>query len=101
MPPSVRYRPFALPWRGRSGRPGRPQATAAAPRLQRSAIRASAELGITLSAMRQVPAAYGPTPEDEKEPPTRPDFRLPSQVERYERHPQLMPLSTDDDRPLD
>jgi hypothetical protein len=40
--------------------------------------------------MRQVPAAYGPTQEDEKEPPTRPDFWLPSQVERFERHPQLV-----------
>jgi hypothetical protein len=45
-------------------------------RPQRPAIRASAEPGTTLSAMRQVPAAaYGPTPEDEKESPTRPGPR--------------------------
>ncbi len=71
-------------------------------RLMRRATRASAEIGTTLSGLRRVPpAAYGPTPADEKEPPTRPDFWLPGQVERFERHPQLMALSTDDDRPLD
>jgi hypothetical protein len=71
-------------------------------KLRRAAIRASAELGNTLSGLRKVPTAeYGPTPSDEKAPPTRPDFWLPGQAERFERHPQLMALSSDDDRPLD
>ena len=71
-------------------------------RLMRAAVQASAEIGTTLSDLRRVPsAAYGPSSADEKEPPTRPDFWLPGTVERFERHPQLMALSTDDDRPLD
>ncbi len=70
-------------------------------KLRRAAIRASADLGTTLSGVNGVPAAaYGPTPADEKAPPTRPDFWLPGRAE-FERHPQLMALSTDDDRPLD
>ena len=71
-------------------------------RLMRAAKQASAEIGTSLSGLRRVPgAACGPTPADEGQPPTRPDFWLPGQVERFERHPQLMALSTDDDRPLD
>ena len=72
-------------------------------RARRAAVRASRELGNRLSALLSaVPrAAYGPTPEDEKEPPTRPDFWLPETVARFERHPVMMALSTDDDRPLD
>jgi hypothetical protein len=72
-------------------------------RAARAAIRASGELGHRLSALRTaVPrAAYGPRPADESEPLTRPDFWLPDTVERFERHPVLMALSTDDDRPLD
>jgi hypothetical protein len=72
-------------------------------RTRRAAVRASAELGNRLSALRAAvpPSAYGPTPEDEKEPPTRPDFWLPETAERFERHPVMMALSTDDDRPLD
>ena len=70
--------------------------------LRRAAAQASAEIGTTLSDLQRVPGAgYGPTPSDENAPPTRPDFWLPGQVERFERHPQLMALSTDDDRPLD
>jgi hypothetical protein len=71
-------------------------------RVRRAAVQASADLENTLSGLRRVPtAAYGPTPTDEKAPPTRPDFWLPGQAERFERHPQLMALSSDDDRPLD
>ena len=70
---------------------------------RRAAIRASRELGTTLDELRRaVPVtAYGPVPEDAQEPSTRPDFWLPAAVTRYERHPVLMALSTDDDRPLD
>jgi hypothetical protein len=71
-------------------------------RLLRAAIRASSELGSTLSGMGGVPdAAQGPAPAGEKAPPALPDLWLPGQLERFERHPQLMGLSTDDDRPLD
>jgi len=71
-------------------------------RLRRAASRASAELGATLSDLSHVPgSAYGPAPEDTKEPATRPDFWLSGQSARFESHPQLMTLSTDDDRPLD
>ncbi len=72
-------------------------------RARRAAVKASSELGARLPAgLSLVPrAAYGPTPEDEKEPPTRPDFWLPDTVARFERHPVMMALSTDDDRPLD
>jgi len=72
-------------------------------RARRAAIRASGELDARLHALlAEVPrAAYGPTPDDEKEPPTRPDFWLPDKVARFERHPVMMALSTDDDRPLD
>ena len=72
-------------------------------RAMRAAVRASKQLGTTLGArLPAVPgAAYGPTPENQKEPPTRPDFWLPETVARFERHPLLMALSTDDDRPLD
>jgi hypothetical protein len=71
-------------------------------RLLRAAIRASSELGSTLSGIGGLPnAAQGPTPADEKAPPALPDLWLPGQLERFERHPQLMGLSTDDDRPLD
>jgi hypothetical protein len=72
-------------------------------RARRAAIKASAELGHRLSGLLPaVPrAAYGPRPDDEKAPLTRPDFWLPETAERFERHPVLMALSTDDDRPLD
>ena len=72
-------------------------------RARRAAIRASRELGDGLAArLSAVPdSAYGPTPDNEKEPPTRPDFWLPETMERFERHPVMMALSTDDDRPLD
>lgn len=72
-------------------------------RARRAAIRASRELENKFaSLLPAVPgAAHGPTPEDEKEPPTRPDFWRPETVARFERHPVMMALSTDDDRPLD
>ncbi len=70
-------------------------------KLRRAAIGASAELETALSGLNKVPTAtYGPTPTDEKAPPIRPDFWLPDHAQ-FERHPQLMALSTDDDRPLD
>ena len=77
---------------------------AEARRAMRAAISASRELGTTTLAalFPAVPrTAYGPAPEDREEPPTRPDFWLPERVEPFERHPVLMALSTDDDRPLD
>ncbi len=43
----------------------------------------------------------GPRPADEDEPPTRRDFWLPGRIALFEKHPQLMALSTEDDRPLD
>ncbi len=47
-----------------------------------------------------VPAAnYGPPPKN-RYPPTRKDFWLGNE-QRFERKPQLMALSTDDDQPLD
>jgi hypothetical protein len=63
----------------------------------------SAELRARFSGLAAaVPrGAYGPTPQDTEEPPVRPDFCLPESVERFERHPVMMALSTDDDRPLD
>jgi hypothetical protein len=71
-------------------------------RLRRAATQASAELGTTLSGLSRVPGgAYGPTPDNAREPATRPDFWLPGQAARFERYPQMMILSTDDDRPLD
>jgi hypothetical protein len=71
-------------------------------RLLRAAIRASSELESTMSGIGGGPdAAHGPTPADEKAPRTLPDFWLPGHLERFERYPQLMGLSTDDDRPLD
>jgi hypothetical protein len=72
-------------------------------RARRAAIRASREVDNRLSALLSaVPmTAYGPTPQDEREPLTRPDFWLPETVARFERHPVMMALSTDDDRPLD
>ena len=45
-------------------------------------------------------ANYGPPPKN-RYPRTRKDFWLPSEKQRFERHPQLMALSTDDDEPLD
>lgn len=52
--------------------------------------------------LNQVPrGAYGPRPVREKEPPTRRDFWLPGRAATFEKHPQLMALSTEDDRPLD
>jgi hypothetical protein len=55
-----------------------------------------------LRRLNQVPAArYGPRPAGRGDPPTRRDFWLPGQTARFERHPQLMGLSTDDDRPID
>lgn len=55
-----------------------------------------------LHRLNKVPeSGYGPRPEDTKYPPTRPDFWLPDRTARFGRHPQLMALSTDDDRPLD
>ena len=70
---------------------------------RRAAVTASRELGTTFGdLLTAVPiAAYGPTPENAEEPPTRPDFWLPQTVTRFERHPVMMALSTDDDRPLD
>lgn len=44
---------------------------------------------------------FGPRPVDEDEPPTRRDFWLPDRTALFEKHPQLMALSTADDRPLD
>jgi len=72
-------------------------------RAMRAAIEASRELGSGLAAqLSEVQEdAYGPTPEDAEEPPTRPDFWLPQTAARFERHPVMMALSTDDDRPLD
>ena len=72
-------------------------------RAMRAAIKASRELGKGFATgLSAVPEdAYGPTPENESEPPTRPDFWLPDVVARFERHPVMMALSTDDDRPLD
>jgi hypothetical protein len=71
-------------------------------RLLRAAIRASSELESTLSGLIGGPdAANGPASAVGKGPVTLPDLWLPGQVERFERHPQLMGLSTDDDRPLD
>ena len=72
-------------------------------RVRRAAMKASGELGSQLSGLlHEVPrTAYGPAPKDERESPTRPDFWLPDTVEQFERHPVLMALSTDDDRPLD
>jgi len=72
-------------------------------RARRAAIRASRELGNRLAdpLTAVLGGAYGPTPEDQREPPTRPDFWLPETVARFERHPVMMALSTDDDRPLD
>jgi hypothetical protein len=59
-------------------------------------------LGFDLRRLNQVPPdRYGPQPADTKYPPTRRDFWRPGQTARFERHPQLMALSTDDDRPLD
>jgi len=52
--------------------------------------------------LNQVPRGkYGPRPADEEEPPIRRDFWLPNRTAPFEKHPQLMALSTDDDRPLD
>jgi nitroreductase len=45
-------------------------------------------------------AQHGPRPRT-RPGPIRSDFYLPDQTARYERRPQLMSLSTDDDRPLD
>jgi nitroreductase len=45
-------------------------------------------------------AQRGPRPSTSPGP-IRSDFYLPGQAARYERRPQLMSLSTDDDRPLD
>jgi nitroreductase len=45
-------------------------------------------------------AQRGPRPRPSPGP-VRPDFYLRDQIARYERRPQLMSLSTDDDRPLD
>jgi hypothetical protein len=71
-------------------------------RMRRAAIQASTELGAALSGLNHVPGgAYGPAPQDTREPATRPDLWLPGQSARFERHPRLMTLSTDDDRPLD
>jgi len=44
---------------------------------------------------------YGPRPVDKDEPPTRRDFWLPDRTALFEKRPQLMALSTEDDRPLD
>ena len=46
------------------------------------------------------PANYGPPPKN-RYPRTRKDFWLDSEKRRFERHPQLMALSTDDDQPTD
>jgi len=72
-------------------------------RAMRAAVKASRELGKGFAAgLSAVPEdAYGPTPDNEEEPPTRPDFWRPDAVARFERHPVMMALSTDDDRPLD
>lgn len=71
-------------------------------RLRRAAARASGQLGSTFGSLLNVdPAAYGPIPADTDEPPTRPELWRADEVARFERHPQFMALSTDDDRPLD
>lgn len=55
-----------------------------------------------LRSLNKVPAdRFGPRPAGPDDPPTRRDFWLPGRTARFERHPQLMALSTDDDRPLD
>ena len=71
-----------------------------AKRILRAAARASDQLGSRLDRFSIVrPRDRGPRPDDAKYPPTRRDFWL-DRTERFER-PQLMALSTDDDRPLD
>jgi hypothetical protein len=61
-----------------------------------------ARLRSDLHRLNQVPSGrYGPRPVGTNDPPTRRDFWLPDKTARFERHPQLMALSTDDDRPLD
>ena len=78
-------------------------------RARRAAARASWEIDQSETLRRrlsvlaaEVPRdAYGPTPQDARDAPVRPDFFLPERVERFERHPVMMALSTDDDRPLD
>lgn len=52
--------------------------------------------------LNKVPrGTYGPRPVGEDEPPIRRDFWLPGRTAIFEKHPQLMALSTEDDRPLD
>jgi hypothetical protein len=74
--------------------------------MLRAAARASDQLGSRLDRLNIVrpdygvrPDRFGPRPQDTKNPPTRRDFWL-DRTEPFE-HPQLMALSTDDDRPLD
>lgn len=62
----------------------------------------AARLRSDFGRLNQVPASrYGPRPAKGEYPPTRRDFWLPGRTARFERRPQLMALSTDDDRPLD
>lgn len=61
-----------------------------------------AEFRAASGELNKVPCStYGPRPVDEDEPPTRPDFWLQDRTAIFEKRPQLMALSTDDDRPLD
>ena len=46
------------------------------------------------------PANYGPSPKN-RDPRTRKDFWVDGEKRRFERTPQLMALSTDDDEPAD
>jgi hypothetical protein len=82
-------------------------------RILSAAAKASDQLGSRLSRLnvvRRDPDGvrdygvgkddFGPSPQDKKLPPTRRDFWLPEPPKTFE-HPQLMSLSTDDDRPLD
>jgi len=74
------------------------------PREQKLLLRAVAHANDQLppgklggSGLNKVPPdTFGPQSEL-----IRPDFWLPDRTARFERHPQLMALSTDDDRPLD
>ena len=73
-------------------------------RILRAAARAdhNAASAVHLRRLNKVPATrYGPRPADMEYPPIRHDFWRLDQTARFERHPQLMALSTDDDRPID
>jgi nitroreductase len=56
-----------------------------------------AERDLLMNAARP---SKGPAPADDRLPATRRDFWLPGRKERFERHPQLVSLGTNDDTPL-